>query len=120
MGPFSSDKQLSSIKSMLNEVAGPLDLNVSLKLWNGDVVPLGNNVDGKYTISLSGPGVIGSMLRWPTLETLMRLYATGHINFEGGDLIDFTEAMQATRSASSRAKLKSISKVMLAKSTFPF
>lgn len=120
MGPFSSDKQLSSIKSMLNEVAGPLDLNVSLRLWNGETVPLGNNVDGKYTISLSGPGVIGSMIRWPTLETLIRLYATGHINFEGGDLIEFSEAMRTTRSTSSRAKLKAISKLMLAKSTLPF
>jgi cyclopropane-fatty-acyl-phospholipid synthase len=116
--PFSAEKQLSSIKDVLNSVAEPLDMNVSIRLWDGDVVPLGKQVDGKFTIGLSGPGVIGSLLRRPTLETLVRLYATGHIEFEGGDLIEFSAAMKANRS--NRAHLKQISKRMLVKRTLPF
>ena len=80
---FSADSQLKSIRDLLNTLAEPLDLNVSVRLWNGEVIPLGACADGKYIIAISGPGVIGSMMRRPTLEMLIRLYATGHIEFEG-------------------------------------
>jgi cyclopropane-fatty-acyl-phospholipid synthase len=115
---FAADSQLKSIKELLESVADPLDLNVSVRLWNGEVVPLGPNADGKYIISLSGPGVVGSLLRRPTLEMLVRLYATGHIDFEGGDLIDFSEALKTRQS--NRQRLKQVSKLMLAKRTLPF
>ena len=115
---FSAETQLNSIRDLLKSVAEPLDLNVSVRLWNGEVIPLGANAEGKFIIRLSGPGVIGSMMRRPTLEMLVRLYATGHIDFEGGDLIDFSEALKTKRS--NRARLKKISKIMLAKKTLPF
>lgn len=116
--PFSAETQLKSIKKILAEIAGPMDLNVSVRLWNGDLVPLGSQVDGQFVIAISGPGVIGSLMRRPTLETLVRLYATGHIDFEGGDLIDFSEALRTKRS--NRQRLKQISKRMLISGTMPF
>ena len=115
---FSSDSQLKSIRELLTSIAEPLDLNVSVRLWNGEVIPLGANADGKYIISLSGPGVIGSLLRRPTLEMLVRLYASGHIDLVGGDLMEFSEALKTRQS--NRERLKQISKVMLAKRTLPF
>ena len=115
---FSAETQLRSIKELLNSVSEPLDLNASVRLWNGEVIPLGPKADGRYTIEVSGPGVIGSLMRRPTLETLVRLYATGHIRFEGGDLIEFTEALRTEHS--NRKRLKQISKSMVAKRTLPF
>lgn len=115
---FSAQNQLSSIKEILRSVAEPLDLNISVRLWDGEIVPLGTDVDGKYTVDISGPGVIGALMRWPTLETLVRLYATGQINFEGGDLIEFSEAMRTTRS--NRQRLKQISKLKVARQALPF
>ncbi len=115
---FSSKSQIDSIKKLLDAVAEPLNLNVSVRLWNGEIIPLGAEADGKFIIGLSGPGVIGSLIRRPSLETLVRLYATGHIDFEGGDLIDFSEALKTRQS--NREKLKQISKTMLAKSALPF
>ena len=112
---FAPNSQLNSIRELLHTVAEPLNLNVSVRLWNGEIIPLGSNADGRFIISISGPGVIGSLLRRPTLEMLIRLYATGHIDFEGGDLIDFSEALKARES--NRARLKQISKVALAKKT---
>lgn len=118
MGPFSKTKQLESIKEVLGELAGPLDMNVSIKLWNGDQVPLAHKVDEKYTIEITSPGVIGSLMRRPTLETFIRLYATGQINFEGGDLIEFSDALKTKQA--NRKKLKEISKWMVAKRALPF
>ncbi len=118
MGLFSADKQLRSAKKGLAALAEPLDMNVSIKLWDGSLVPLGKNVDGKYTIELSGPGVVGELLRRPSLETLVRLYATGHVSFEGGDLIDFSAALRTDRS--NRQRLKDLSKWDLATGAIPF
>ena len=115
---FSGKTQIDSIKALLNAVAEPLNLNVSVRLWNGEIIPLGAEADGKFIIGLSGPGVIGSLIRRPNLETLVRLYATGHIDFEGGDLIDFSEALKTRQS--NREKLKQISKTMMAKRLMPF
>ena len=116
--PFTAQSKIDSIKALLNSVSEPLNLNVSVRLWNGEVVPLGPEADGRYTIGLSGPGVIGSLMRMPTLETLVRLYATGHIEFDGGDLIEFSEALKTRQS--NRERLKQVSKTMLAKRTLPF
>ncbi len=115
---FSGKTQIDSIKALLNAVAEPLNLNVSVRLWNGEIIPLGAEANGKFIIGLSGPGVIGSLIRRPNLETLVRLYATGHIDFEGGDLIDFSEALKTRQS--NREKLKQISKTMMAKRLMPF
>jgi len=116
--PFTATAQIESLKQILNEVAERLDMNVTVKLWNGELVPLGKNTDGKYIVALSGPGVIGGLLRRPTLETLVRLYASGHIGFEGGDLMEFADAFQTEKS--NRRRLKEISKWMLVKKTVPF
>ena len=116
--PFTATAQIESLKQILTEVAERLDMNVTVKLWNGELVPLGKNPDGKYILALSGPGVIGSLLRRPTLETLVRLYASGHIGFEGGDLMEFADAFQTEKS--NRRRLKEISKWMLVKKTIPF
>lgn len=115
---FSSETQIRSITNVLRSLVDPLDVNVSVRLWNGEVIPLGREVDGRYTIALSSPGVIGAMMRKPTLETLVRLYATGQITFEGGDLIEFTDALRTNRS--NRKRLKEISKSMLLKNSLPF
>src|SRR6056297_1685361 len=115
---FSSQRQIDSIKSVLATIRETLDLNLSVQLWNGERVPLGRDVDGRFLISISCAGVVGSLLRWPTLETLVRLYATGHIDFEGGDLLEFADAMQVDKA--NRQRLKSISKAQLLKHTIPF
>ncbi|MEM6691154.1 MAG: cyclopropane-fatty-acyl-phospholipid synthase family protein [Planctomycetota bacterium] len=116
--PFSAATQIASIKKILAELADALDLNLSIRLWNDELVPIGSNPNGQYVIAIDDPGVIGAMLRWPSLETLVRLYATGHIDFEGGDLIDFSEAMQTDKE--NRRRLKQISKGMLLRNSLPF
>ena len=68
MGPFTAENQIQSIKAALAELAGPLDMNVSVKLWNGDQVPLAENVDGKYTIEITNPGAVSyTHLTLPTI-----------------------------------------------------
>lgn len=118
MGLFSADAQLKSIRDVLQEIARLMDLNVSVRLWNGELVPLGENADGRFVIELSGPGVVGQLLRRPGLETLLRLYAKGHIDLQGGDLIEISEALKVDRS--NRSRLKQLSKTKVLKNLVPF
>ncbi|MCG8585485.1 MAG: cyclopropane-fatty-acyl-phospholipid synthase family protein [Pirellulales bacterium] len=116
--PFSSDAQLRAITDTLTKVGDALDLRVSVKLWNGDVIPLGKNPDPNLLISLASPGVVGSLLRKPTAENLLRHYATGGVDLVGGNLIEFREAVRMQ--GSSRKKLKALPKGPLLRNAIPF
>ena len=115
---FSSVKQIEVLCKILRRVAGQLDLRLSVRLWDGTTIPLGDHVDTPYFISISGPGVIGSILRRPTAENLVRLYAIGHIDFHGGDLIEIGEILSIK--SGSRKRLKRLPKRLLLQSALPF
>ncbi len=113
----SEAKQLAAARTVLEHVAEQLNARFSVRLWDGSLVPLGQNVDPRLFASISGPGVIGSLLRWPTLDNLVRQIATGGIDFHGGDLMEFGEV---ARMASTRSRLKSLSKSKLLWNALPF
>jgi cyclopropane-fatty-acyl-phospholipid synthase len=115
---FSSEtRQLAAAKSVLAQLAELLDARFSIQLWDGSRVPLGRSAASHLFISISGPGVISSLLRWPTLDNLLRQYALGRIDFHGGDLIEFGELLRFDRS---RQRLKSIRKGALLLGALPF
>ena len=115
---FSPESQVDAIKSSLTHIADEMDLQLTVRLWNGEVVPLGKNVSPNLEVVLSDPGVIGSLIRRPTAENLLNLYATGKIDLSGGNLIEFREAVRMP--GSSRQRIKSLSKGLLLRNAIPF
>lgn len=105
-------KKLDAAHNILKHLAGTLDLGISVKLWDGTLVPLGQNADPNYYLSISGPGVIGSILRRPSLENVLRHYASGALDFHGGDLIEWGEVV---RSRKAKTRMKGLSKGLLLK-----
>jgi cyclopropane-fatty-acyl-phospholipid synthase len=97
------ERRLETVRELANELAGKLDLNASLRLWDGSRTPLGNSVTGPFEISIANAGVIGSLLRRPTLDNFIRHYVDKGIDFSGGTLIDL--GSQLNRSGRS-VKLK--------------
>ncbi|MFA5899561.1 MAG: cyclopropane-fatty-acyl-phospholipid synthase family protein [Hyphomicrobium sp.] len=83
-----AERQLAAAKELARELGGKLDLNASLRLWDGSLTPLGSQVAGPFEISIADAGVIGSLLRWPTLDNFIRHYVDKGIDFSGGTLID--------------------------------
>ena len=112
-----SDKLLLNLRGIAAVVAEHLDAQLSLKLWDGSYIPLGKNAPKSLAIVISDPGTISSLLRWPTLDRVIRLYAHGKIDFEGGTLI---EVAQALGSESTRRRFKQIPKMKLIKGFLPF
>ncbi len=116
--PSAKDERLlAAARQLVERVAERLDVDASVRLWDGSLVPLGRCASGPFVISIAGPGVIGSLLRRPTLDRVIQNYAEGRIDFEGGTLIDFGQ--QLDRSGRS-AGLKGLSKLALLKALAPF
>ncbi len=87
------------------------------RLWDGSRTPLGSNVTGPFEIRIAGPGVIGSLLRRPTLDNFIRHYVDKGIDFAGGTLIDL--GSQLNRGGRS-VKLKGRDALALAAKLSPF
>ena len=110
-------RQLEAARGLARDLAGKLDLNASLRLWDGSLTPLGKNVPGPFEISIADAGVIGSLLRWPTLDNFIRHYVDKGIDFSGGTLIDFgSQLNQGGRSV----KLKGRDALQFARQLYPF
>ncbi len=111
------DKRLQAAKDLIAELGRHLDAPVGIRLWDGSLTPLGSGQANGVAISISGPEVIASLLRRPTLDRLIRLYAHGQIGFENGTLIDLGERLgdSGTRKLVSR-----LNKGKLLKSLWPF
>lgn len=112
----SSQQQLAATKEIVAHLADVLDSRVSIELWDGSCIPLGNHPDSPFRVSICGPGAIGALLRRPTLDSFVRLYATGQVDFQGGDLIDF---FQAARVKDSKSRLKGLNKPWMLMKALP-
>lgn len=110
------NERLQAARRIFEHIAGVLDASFSVRLWDGTIVPLGSEADPRYFISISGPGVIGSILRRPTLENILRHYASGAIDFSGENLIDFGDFV---RTHKAKSRLRGLSKSLLLREAMP-
>ena len=102
---------LRRMRRILAHVAATLDAPVSVRLWDGKLYPLGKEAESAVVIAIDDAGVVPSLLRWPTLENVLKQYALGRISVAGGDLIELAEL---ARSAGLSRKLRSMGKIRLA------
>ena len=98
-------RQVRRAVELFQYLAGKLNAPVSVRLWEGTVVPLGEQVKPGYEVIIKSPGVIGTLIRRPTPDTLLRLYARGVIDYAGADLVTFIET---ARVKNSRKKTKGL------------
>lgn len=113
-----SDVELAQIAAeLIAEVATKLDVDMSIRLWDGSIHPLGPNVTGPLTLIINHPGVVASLLKGPNLDKVIRHYIHKNLDFEGGTLFDIGEQLVFNKS---RKRLKEISKARLIKKLAPF
>jgi cyclopropane-fatty-acyl-phospholipid synthase len=82
------ERQLQAARKLFNEIGEQLNIDLSVKLWDGSVIPLGDDVSSDLLLIIKDPGVITSLLRRPALDGIIRHYIKGMIDFEGGTLLD--------------------------------
>ena len=88
------ERRLDAARDLARELGERLDLDASLRLWDGSLVPLGRTVTGPFEIRIASPGVVGSLLRRPTLDNAIRHYAGKGLDFAGGTLIDLGRQLE--------------------------
>lgn len=97
-------KRVAAVRALIGEIAGKLDLDAFVRLWDGSRVPLGANATSSLEIVIRDPGVVASTLRSPSLDTIIRHYVDKRIDLDGGSLIDLGRQINARgRSAKIRA-----------------
>jgi len=117
-------RYLDAAQRIFAHLAEIADANICIRLWDGSYIPLGDNASEQWHISINGPEVLSTILRKPTLENFLRQYATGNIDFNGGNLIDFYEMLRKrgarTVGVSSSQIKKRLSKWYLLRQALPF
>jgi cyclopropane-fatty-acyl-phospholipid synthase len=114
---FSDQSRLAALRAVLQRVGGCLGSRISVKLWDGSVVPLGPDADPDLCLAIHSSGVVSSLLRCPTLDNFVRHYAAGRIEVQGADLYTFAEQARVRQA---KGRLGSISKWWLAGKALPF
>ena len=110
-------RQLALATELFVALSEKLDSRISVRLWDGSVVPLGRDPEPGVELSIADPGVLGSLIRKPTPENLLAQYARGHIDFHGADLVSL---IQIARVKGSRRRSRAISKSLLARVAIGF
>ncbi len=109
-------KKLSAAaQEALQHVADALDIPLNVGLWDGSVTPLGKE-PARANLTIRTPGVIASLLKRPTLENLVRHYATENITFDG----DLIATGTAVRAKIKKKDLKRLNKALLLSRLWPF
>ena len=91
------DRHIEAARRVFEHLARAIDAPFSLRLWDGTTVPLGRGAEDGPRIRIARPGVLGALLRRPTLDHLFRRYVGGDIELEDGDLIAFAAAARRRR-----------------------
>ena len=101
------ERQLQAARKLFSEVGEQLNVDLSIKLWDGSVIPLGTDVQSDLLLIIKHPGVITSLLRRPSLDVIIRHYIKGMVDFEGGTLLDIGARLAFKHT---RGRLKKIPK----------
>ena len=117
LGKEDKDRQLAAARRAIGMVREALDGHFSIRLWDGSLEPLGRDVVPGLAVRINSPGVLPSLLRRPTLDRVIRHYAHGRIDIEGGTLIDIGAPLSG--SGGLRKRLRRIDKLVLAKALWP-
>ncbi len=111
------DKQIAAVRAIVADLATKLDLDAWVRLWDGTRLPLGKAPTSEMELKIASPGVIGAILRKPTLDTIIRQYVEKGIDYSGGTLIDLGRQINAR---SKSAKIPPLDAIKAASRLTPF
>ncbi len=95
--PLVSDRsRLMAARKIFEHVGELRNAGISVRLWDGSMIPLGPDASTEFFVAINGPGVIGALLRKPTYENVLLHYIRGHIEIHG-DLLDFIAFARSKR-----------------------
>ena len=82
--------RLKAARALTAEVAKHLGGDLSLELWNGEVLPLGANARDDVRIVVRSPSAVRRLMLRPSLTTIFELYALDELDITGANPIEAT------------------------------
>ena len=116
-GFFSDERRKRAARELAERLAPLVRLPLSLELWDGSRIALGDAGESPLAIRIASAGVLGALLRRPTPETLVREYATGGVDLVGGPILEFLAALDGR--SGPRSKLRDLSLGSALRSALP-
>ena len=111
-------KRLAAARTLVAHVAERLDADLSIELWNGEVLPLGTRRPrDDLRIVVRSADTIGRLLRHPRLKTVFELYAGGELDVAGGSPLDVLGRWEHLKAVGLR---RSLDKALVTRAALPF
>ena len=112
-----ADRQIAAARRLVDHLARALDADLSVRLWNGERLPLGSRVSDDLGFAINTPQALTRLVRRPSFTTIIELLADGSIEIEGGTLIDVAHRRGQMRT---KGLLRRLDKLMLVRNLAPF
>lgn len=111
------DSRITAVRRVIADLSRHMDLDLAVRLWDGEAVPLGPTWSGDLALTIADPSAVTRLLRRPKAPTLFDLLAEGKLDIEGGTLIDVADRIGDKRT---RGLLKKINKFHAFRALLPF
>ncbi|HXG99307.1 MAG TPA: cyclopropane-fatty-acyl-phospholipid synthase family protein [Sphingomicrobium sp.] len=108
---------LDGARAIIGHIAERLEGDLSVELWNKEVLPLGPGARDDIRIVISSPEAIGKLLRSPRLMTLVELCVSGAIDIKGGSPLEALGRWDHLRAV---GLPKTVDRAFLLKAAWPF
>src|SRR6476661_5003653 len=90
-------ERLDSVRRLLTDAYHSMSLEIGFVLWDGSTVPANLRADA-IAISIADEGVVASLVRRPSLDTLTNLWVSARIDIRNGTIFDLVERRPNVRS----------------------
>ncbi|MBR0682286.1 class I SAM-dependent methyltransferase [Roseomonas eburnea] len=111
------DRRIAALRRFAEHVAELAPLDLSVRLWDGTVLPLAPGARGDLTVAIATPAALTRLVRRPRLPTVVELIAEGAVDLEGGTLLDLAAR---AGSGSTRGIAKRLDKGLALRAFLPF
>lgn len=111
-----SDSRLPALHRLVSDLGSKLDMDLAVRFWDGEPIPLGPKWSGDLALAIRDPGALTRLVRRPKLPTLIELIAEGKLELEGGTLLDLAARADSGR----RGLLKKVDKGLALRAFLPF
>lgn len=91
------DRRVLAARELAALVAKQLQANLSVRLWTGEVLPLGPDASQDLQLVIGRPGAIRLLLLRPGLATAFGLFAAGDLRIEGGSALEAADRCDIPR-----------------------
>lgn len=112
-----TDRRIIAARRIVGHIAEHLKADLSLRLWNGEVLPLGPGARDDIQIVVTRPSAVRRIILKPGLMTLFELIAVGDLRVEGGSPLEAADRWDHGRAVHLK---RAIDRWLVAREALPF